>query len=317
VAENVRTGSEGRWLLLFYQVPPKPPYLRVKLSRRLAKIGALAVKPTVYVLPKSDGALEDLQWVARELAREGGEATICDARLVEGLRDDRVERMFNESRSAEYRKIRETAERAAARSGDREAVLLQLHRRLEELRTIDFFHAPGRREAETALSRLLPPPSLKPASAESRPILRPSDHRRRTWVTRQGIHIDRIACAWLIRGFIDPQARFRFVPAKGSPHRRGELRFDMFDGEFTHEGENCSFETLVGRFGLDDPALQAVAEIVHDIDLKDRKFRREEAPGLERLIAGLCMSRQEDADRLEGGTTVFQSLYEFFRRKRS
>jgi hypothetical protein len=315
--EKTPKGSEGRWLLLFYQVPAKPPYLRVKLSRRLGKVGALAVKPTVYVLPKSDGSLEDFQWVARELAREGGEATICEARLVEGLRDDRVERMFNDARDAEYREILEEARRAARSDVDAGEEQARLLRRLEELRSIDYFRAPGRREAEAAVSQLRPPAASKPAVPESRPVLRASDHHRRTWVTRKGIHVDRLACAWLIRGFIDPRARFKFVPAKGHEPRRGELRFDMFDGEFTHEGENCSFETLLDRFGLDDPALRAVGEIVHDIDLKDRKFRREETPGIDRLIAGLCMARREDEDRLEGGTTVFQSLYEYFRRKSS
>jgi len=317
MAEKGLQGSEGRWLLLFYQVPPKPPYLRVKISRRLGKVGALAVKPTVYVLPKSDGALEDFQWVARELALEGGEATICEARLVEGLRDDRVERMFNDARDIEYREILEEARRAAGSDADAGEGQARLQRRLEELRPIDYFHAPGRREAEAAVSSLRPPVASKPALLASRPVLRASEHRHRTWVTRKGIHVDRLACAWLIRGFIDPRARFKFVPAKGHDHRRGELRFDMFEGEFTHEGENCSFETLLNRFGLDDPALRAVAEIVHDIDLKDHKFRREEAPGVDRLIVGLCMSRKEDTDRLEGGTTVFQSLYEYFRRKPS
>jgi hypothetical protein len=86
-----------------------------------------------------------------------------------------------------------------------------------------------------------------------------------------------MACGWLIRRFIDPKARFSFVPAKGYRPKEGELRFDMFEGEFTHEGDNCSFETILARFGIEDPALQAIAEIIHDIDLKDAKFRREEA----------------------------------------
>src|SRR5437762_1104491 len=115
-----RKDLENRWLLLFYHVPPRPPYLRVKISRRLGKIGALSVKPTVYVLPRSDAALEDFQWVARELGKEGGDATICEARMVEGLRDDRVERMFNEIRGAEYRAIQQAAQRSAMNEADRE-----------------------------------------------------------------------------------------------------------------------------------------------------------------------------------------------------
>ena len=89
----------------------------------------------------------------------------------------------------------------------------------------------------------------------------------------------------------------------------------MFEGEFTHEGENCSFETLLERFGLGDKALRAVGEIVHDIDLKDRKYRREEAIGIDRLIAGICMAHKTDEDRLRRGSAVFDDLAEYFRRK--
>lgn len=307
---RTKEAAEPRWLVLFYQVPPKPPYLRVRISRRLAKVGALGVKPTVYVLPLGGDALEDFQWVAREVSKEGGDATICEARLVEGLRNEVVERMFNESRRAEYREIQAAASRAAGRQGEQ----ARLQRRLGEVREIDFFGAPGRREAESAVSRLSQPAPSKPVP---RTLLRPSEYRRRTWVTRQGIHVDRIACSWLIRGFIDPTARLKFVPAKGYAPARGELRFDMFDGEFTHDGDLCSFETLLSRFGLDDVALRAIGEIVHDIDLKDQKFGREEAPGIDRLIAGLCMANSEDGDRLSAGSVVFQSLYEYYRRKHS
>ncbi len=300
----------GRWLILFYRVPPKPPYLRVKISRRLGNAGALAMKPTVYVLPKSDGALEAFQWVARELAKEGGDATICQARLVDGLRDETVERMFNEARAAEYRGVLREARGAG---GDRHAEQVRLQRRLGDLREIDFFGAPGRQEAEAAVLRLHLAGASTPAD---RPTLRTDDHRRRTWVTRKGIHVDRIACAWLIRRFIDPHARLKFVPAKGYVPSKGELRFDMFEGEFTHEGEDCSFETLLRRFGIVDVALRALAEIIHDIDLRDDKFRREEALGLDRLIAGICMAHPGDAARLRRGSELFGDLYEYFHRKR-
>jgi hypothetical protein len=96
----------------------------------------------------------------------------------------------------------------------------------------------------------------------------------------------------------------------------GELRFDMFDAEFTHQGDRCSFEVLLGRTGLDDPALTAIAEIVHDIDLKDGKFAREEAGGIKMLIAGICADTRDDDERLARGMTIFDDLYAIFRRKR-
>jgi hypothetical protein len=136
----------------------------------------------------------------------------------------------------------------------------------------------------------------------------------RIWVTRRGIHIDRIASAWLIRRFVDPRARFRFVDPKAPP-RKGEVRFDMVGGDFSHEGDRCTFETLIARTGLTDRALTEVGEIVHDIDLKDDKFRRPEAPGIERLITGLALANPQDEARLERGLVLFDELYQSFRKK--
>lgn len=138
----------------------------------------------------------------------------------------------------------------------------------------------------------------------------------RVWVTRAGMHVDRIASAWLIRRFIDPQARFKFVPAKGYLPEPGELRFDMFEAEFTHEGDRCTFEVLLMRAGLSDPALAPIAEIVHDIDLKDGKFGREEASGIARLVEGIAVANQDDHARIERGAAVLNDLYEYFQTRR-
>ena len=139
--------------------------------------------------------------------------------------------------------------------------------------------------------------------------------RGRTWVTRSGVHVDRIASAWLVRRFVDPEARFRFVPAKGYVPASGELRFDMFEAEFTHEGDRCTFEVLLERAGLDDPALRALAEIVHDIDLKDAKFARAEAEGIRTVIDAICTATGDDEERLLRGGAVFQDLHGYFRRR--
>jgi len=126
-----------------------------------------------------------------------------------------------------------------------------------------------------------------------------------------------MASAWLIRRFIDPDARFKFVPPKGYNPLPDELRFDMFEAEFTHEGDRCTIEVLIDRIGLADPALAPIAEIVHDIDLKDSKFGRQETIGIERLIAGIAMAHKEDETRLTRASLVFDDLYEYFKRKRS
>ena len=139
---------------------------------------------------------------------------------------------------------------------------------------------------------------------------------RRVWVTRHGVHVDRIACAWMIRRFIDTDAGFKFVPPKGYVPEANELRFDMFDAEFTHQGDRCSFEVLLEHAGIKDPALIPIAEIVHDIDLKDAKFGREEAPGVKTLINGICAATNDDEERIARGSALFDDLFTVFRRKR-
>lgn len=304
----------GRWLLLIHQIPPKPTYLRAKVGRRLQQVGAVPIKNSVYALPRTDGAQEDFQWVVREVRKGGGDVTICEASFVDGLTNEDVERLFVDARNADYRSLAEAARDIDPKDAD--ADLRRLKRRLEEITTIDFFGAPGRKTAEAALKAIeaRQGPKAIPAFPASAP-LRKEDYRGRTWVTRTGIYVDRMACAWLIRRFIDPRARFAFVAAKGYAPKKGELRFDMFEGEFTHEGDLCSFETLLARFAVDDPALRAIGEIIHDIDLKDGKFHREEAVGIDRLLAGIAMSTKVDVERLSQASAVFNNLHEYFRRK--
>jgi len=129
---------------------------------------------------------------------------------------------------------------------------------------------------------------------------------KRTWVTRPDVHVDRIASAWLIKRFIDPKARFAFGDA-----REGAVSFDMFEGDYTHEGDRSTFETLLQRFGLEqDGALRAIAEMVHDVDMKDGKFGRDETPGFERLIAGIVKRNAPDEARIERGAELLNDLYE-------
>jgi hypothetical protein len=319
--------SEGRWLLLIHQIPPKPDYFRVKIWRRLQRLGAVAIKNSVYVLPKNDQTQEDFQWVLREIVEGGGEATLCEARLVDGLSDSEVEALFQSARSSDYDEIAVEARRLVAipptkgkpkadRAAQIETDLAKLKRRLAEVVAIDFFGARGREVVdglisgiEARMQKQSGKPAVKPSTIPSHSL------QRKTWVTRKGIYVDRMASAWLIRRFIDSDARFKFVPPKGYKPLSDEIRFDMFEAEFTHEGEDCTFEVLIDRLGISEAALRPISEIVHDIDLKDSKFDREETTGIERLIAGIAMAHKDDETRLVRSSVVFDDLYEYFKRK--
>ena len=240
---------QAPWLLLIHRLPPEPAYLRVKVRRRLHRLGARLVKNSVYVLRRTEEAFEDFQWLARDIAADGGEAMVCEASFVAGITDEELAALFE------------------------------------------------RRPAPPA-SRGEPPERVEAG---------------RTWVTRQNVFVDRIASAWLIRRFIDAGARFKFVPARGYAPAPGELRFDMYDAEYTHEGDRCTFETLLERFALKDRALGVIGEIVHDIDCKDDKYERDEAAGVASLIQGIARAHADDAARLERGMSLFDDLYARFR----
>jgi hypothetical protein len=308
-----RAAEPANWLLLIHQLPAKPAYARVKLWRRLQALGAVAVKNAVYALPAGTQAQEDFEWILKETTEAGGEGMILEARLIDGMSDAEVRAMFNAAREADYRALAKEL-RAAEKADTTPAQLARLKAEAARIVAIDFFGANGREDVEARLgglaARLEPVAQTIPAAKTKLPG---TGH---VWVTRRDVHVDRIASAWLIRRFIDPQASFKFVAAKGYRPRAGELRFDMFDAEFTHEGDRCTYEVLLARSGLKDRALVAIGEIVHDIDLKDAKFAREEASGIARLIDGLAASGMSDAQRLERGAGMFDDLYAYFSGRR-
>lgn len=318
------------WLLLIHQLPPKPAYFRVKIWRRLQGLGAIAIKSSVYALPLNEQTREDFEWLLREIAEGGGEGSVCEARFVDGLSDPEIQALFDRARDADYEEIAKEAralgasmsgppERWRKTPGEIEGRLVRLRKRFADVCAIDFFGANGREPPEGLLSELESriAGARQPERVEETAEMGPAEELKgKVWVTRRGVHVDRIACAWLIRRFIDPDASFRFVDPKGHAPQKDELRFDMFEAEFTHEGDRCSFEVLLARAGIGDPALRPIAEIVHDIDLKDGKFRREEAAGIARLIAGIGMATRDDEERIARGAALFDDLYEYFRRKR-
>jgi hypothetical protein len=310
-------GAPTQWLLLIHQIPPKPDYLRVKIGRRLQRVGAVPVKNSVYVLPDVAQAYEDFQWIRTEIIDGGGDASICRADFVDGLTADQLRHMFRSARNADYAEIAASARElwasvrrrdVASRPARPDDDLARLRKRMAAVGAIDFFAAPERGMAEEALG--IAEAELRPvAAAAAVPTVDRGGYRGRTWVTRADVFVDRMASAWLIRRFIDSAARFKFVGDDDYRAAKGELRFDMFEGEFTHEGERCTFETLLERFAMDDGALRSIAEVVHDIDLKDGKFAREDAAGIERVIAGIAASNPDDAARLERGYQLFDDLY--------
>jgi hypothetical protein len=305
------SGAPLAWYLLIHQLPPDPLYLRAKVRQRLARVGAVALKNAVYVLPRREECREDLEWIAEEAIAGGGEANVCEGRFLRRRTDSTLVEKFRAERNADYETLAETIEGPGAPPDEGPAArLARARKRLEEITRIDFFGAPGRGRVERLVAGLETAARRRDATKSGRR----EDLTGHVWATRPGVHVDRIASAWLIRRFIDPKARLRFVDPK-EPRGPRELRFDMVGGDFTHEGDRCTFETLLVRTGLREPALGEISEIVHDIDLKDGKFGRPEVSGLEWLLTGLVLANPRDEDRTARGLVLFDQLYQSFRKK--
>ena len=316
------------WLLLIHQIPPEPAYLRVKIGRRLQGVGAIALKNSVYVLPAAAGTREDFHWIAKEVEAGGGEATVCEARFVLGQDSRQITARFREARAADYAALEDEARGLVAElmgpigelrraQGRKESQ--RLRRRLADVIALDFHGAPGRPEAEAALLGLEGhlrnrEDAMKANRSADEKIESPlAAYQGRTWVTRTDVNVARMACAWLIKRFIDSKAKFRFVAPDHPATEAGEIRFDMFEAEFTHEGDACSFEVLIARLGLNAPGMTALAELIHDLDLKDGKYDRPETEGLDMMLKGIVAAHPRDEERLARSGALLDDLYEGFR----
>jgi len=314
---------------MIHQLPAKPTNLRVRIWRKLQKLGAVAVKNSVYVLPANEKTNEDFQWLKQEIESAGGEAAVFSANSVEGATDKEIISAFREARDQEFAELTAQLDglagsikeqtRAKHLSAGRlsafETELDRLHAELERVVANDFFEAKGRAAAVNAYERcknLLSASQTRNAKSAvvstKRNVLSVQNYQGRRWVTRRNIHIDRLASAWLIKQFIDKHPRFYFV--SDGEKVDNAIAFDMFAAEFTHEGEDCTFETIIKRFGLSHiKGLLELGEIVHDIDLKDDKFHRLEAAGLKAMIDGLCVNVADDRKRLQQATIIFDGLF--------
>lgn len=306
------------WLLLIHQIPAVPAYLRIKVGRRLAQVGALALKGSVYALPVAESCREDFSWIRREIVDGGGEAMVFESSAVEGIADAELQQMFRNARTKDYAALSAelvtVGERARAEnSRARQAALTEVARiehRFAEVQRVDFFHVAASTELRAQIASLkqaLEQRGKLPTTAP-RDTYRTADYQGRTWVTRTGIKVDRMACAWLIRRCIDKKPKFRFVdPASYTP-KKSELRFDMSEGEFSHEGELCTFEVLCQRFGVKTPEIVRLGEVIHDLDIKDGRYSHPETEGLRRMLDGIVTQRVRDDERVEAASALFDVL---------
>ncbi len=327
----MKSEDKPEWVLLIHQLPPKPTNLRVRIWRKLNNLGAVAIKNSVYVLPFNDKTHEDFEWLKKEIESAGGEANVFRAKSIEGAADKEIINTFRRERDEDFSKLaaefdaltgaikeqKQNNHLTGERLNNYETELGKLRVELEKIKAVDFFAAPGQKVAVSAYKRAQKILRVNPDNAQTvnraadTNFLSRTDYQAKRWVTRKNMHIDRLASAWLIKRFIDERPKFYFVSEREKIS--GGIHFDMFEAEFTHVGEDCTFETLLKRFGLaGDQPLREIAEIVHDIDLKDAKFNRLEAAGLDTTVRGLSKLLRDDRKLLNQCCFIFDGLYEQF-----
>lgn len=322
-AAPLSTSPRRRWLLFVHQLPATPSNLRVRTWRRLQQLGAVPLKQAAYVLPDSDDAREDFEWLKAEIAAAGGEASILVGHNIDAGSDEELVESFKRARQDDYTALAHDVEAALKKAdskrrprGQRAPAVRRLsdifRQRLASIETIDFFASAGR-DKVIALIEQLSASGGAPAHSAASGDRGHEGYRRKLWVTRPRPGVDRMASAWLIRRFVDADARFAFA-ADRSTVPADALPFDMYGVEFTHRGDGCTFETLCDVFGLRTPAVERLAELVHDLDLKDAKFGAAEAPTVGAMIEGLQLTHHDDHVLLEHGIAMFESLYRSFER---
>ncbi len=314
------------WLLFFYSVPSKPVSNRVRVWRRLMKVGAAQLKGAVYILPDTEEHYELLQWLVSEISGMKGEGAFARIEKIETMKDSEIIDLFNEHRGSDYRDIGKSLDdlerrlgsiQKGARVQDIKVISEQFDKLVKEydsIAAVDFFHSIGGkrlieriRDVKTQIVVFAGAEVKKDSPILTRDITK---YHGRLWLTRKKPFIDRMASAWLIKKFIDSKAEFGFIDEKEIDDiDRNSSTFDIRGGEFTHSGDLCTFEVLIKAFGLKDKILRKMAEIVHDLDMRDDKYKASGAKGLEDILSGIRKSAKDDSEALENGIAVFEMLY--------
>ena len=302
--------KSANWLLLVFTLPTAKASKRVGVWRKLQRYGAVALPASGYVLPNNPAEQERFEWLATSIRNARGQAAVAQVSSFDNLPNERIEEMFNKARTRDYQAL-EKELRKIAKNGRRdipENTLARVKRHLQQITEIDFFGSPARARVEEAVRRL----EKGDTKTEIKGKRNAKDYAGRIWITRPRPGIDRVASAWLIRRFIDPDARFIFD--KDPSRHPAAIPFDMFQGGgFGHRGNDCTFETLVKSFGLRDRRVELVAQAIHDADLADEHFGRDEALGIDRILEGWSAQGVSDEELLRRGMEMIEGLYKGIR----
>ncbi len=299
------------WILMFYSMPSKPERNRLRIYRRLQKEGTLSLKDGVYLLPYSEDRYELFQWLSQEIKTLGGDMHFVVIEKIERLKNSEIVTLFKNQAEESYAEVEK---RIAVFSIDREKehesrmILKKIVRDFEALHAIDFFHSPKGDMLKKAIQSIqvsFESTALKPIVS----LCNKDDYKRKKWQTRPGPFVDRMASAWLIRRFIDPEAHFIFASTVDESIK-DIITYDMDRATFTHTGDLCTFEVLMHAFSIEDNRVHHIAKIIHNLDLNDEKYMTPEAEGIKLILSAIRNNEHDDIGILKKSDEIFDYLYQ-------
>jgi len=305
-----------RWLLVVPALQRMPARVRSAPVARLRRLGAIRVKASVFVLPDSPATREAVGWLKADVERANGELTTFAADSVDAWTDERIVEEFRRTTQSAYARLAKELEgtlaraansaRPGARPGRRR--LDRFLARAADIERLDFFGGAGRDRVRALVANLHE--TLSSGTSRTGGLgMERGAYRGRHWVTLPRPGADRMASAWLIRRFVDPDATFGFAPNTGAV-AADAVAFDMFGVELSHRGDECTFETLRDRFGVRNDGVEHLARLVHDLDLKDGRYEAPAAATLGPIIEGLQLAEADDRALLAHGMVLFEGVYQ-------
>lgn len=312
---NYDATMESKWLAFSYTLSAKKKSsARVALWRRLQRLGAITPVTALYVLPARAECLEAFQWLAQEVQQAEGQAVLLHVADFDGLADQTIVEQFQAARRTDYAEIdqqllaivgRLTATPTAEAIQHSRDELAKLQRRYADVTQIDYFPCDAGATTAAHLAQVTQRLTQDKELPTMVPHVQIAEYQERTWVTRPQPYVDRLACIWLIRRFIDKGATIRYATTATTT----EIAFDMVNATFGHAGNLCTFETMVDAFQIEAQGIRTLAEIVHEIDLRDDRFVHPEAIGIDAILRGWLLEELDDRELEQRGLALFDGIY--------
>jgi hypothetical protein len=313
------------WILMFYSMPSKPERNRLRMWRRLQKEGTLSLKDGVHLLPYSEDRYELFQWLSQEIKALGGEMQFVTIEKIEMMNNEEIITLFHLQSEGAYvnieQKIKNITHELSSLdrpiNSEQEHTYRQIIKKIindfDPLFAIDFFHSEKGRVLKKAIQHVQVKlesflESNEVAVQAIVPLLNIGHYHGKQWQTRTRPFVDRMASAWLIKKFIDTNAKFIFLNTIDKSND-DIVTYDMDQANFTHIGDLCTFEVLIKAFNIHDESVEAIGKIIHTLDCNDDKYITPEAEGIKLVLTGIRNNAGNDYEILIKSDEIFDYLY--------